>query len=315
MPLDPQVQAMIASTPAGKPVELMTFPEMRAASEARARVTAGPPQPVHQIVNRTLPGPGGPIRVRVYVPTDEPSLPALVYFHGGGWVRGSLETADVLCRALANGAGCVVVSVDYRVAPEHVFPTAVEDAIAATRWVADNAAELGVDPRRVAVGGDSAGGTLAAAVALELRDAGGPPLVYQLMIYPVTDFNLDTESYLANAEGYVLTRAAMRFYWQTYLADPSQADDQRASPLRAASHAGLPPALIITAEFDPLRDEGRAYASRLQAAGTFAELRDYAGMVHGFVASAGVIDIGKQAVQDAAAALRAAFANAATSVR
>jgi acetyl esterase len=316
VPLDPQVQAMIASTAGAKPVEQMSLAEMRAALEERARLTAGEPQPVDQALASDLPGPGGPIAVRIYVPTTSSRpLPGLVYFHGGGWVRGSLQTHDVLCRAVANGAGCVVVSVDYRMAPEHVFPAAVDDSVAATRWVIDHAAELGIDPDRVAVGGDSAGGNLAAAVALVLRDAGGPALAHQLLIYPVTDFNLDTASYLANADGFVLTREAMRFYWQAYLADPAQADDQRASPLRAKSLANLPPALVITAEFDPLRDEGRAYADRLRAAGTRVEYREYPGMVHGFVASAGVLDVGQQARRDAAAALRAAFAGVATPAR
>ena len=234
-------------------------------------------------------------------------LPGLVFFHGGGWARGSLQTHDRLCRALANGAGCIVVSVDYRMAPEHTFPAAFDDSLAATRWVGEHAAELGIAPDRLAVGGDSAGGNLAAAVALAIRDEGGPRLVHQLLIYPVTDHNFDTPSYVENAEGFMLTREAMRFYWRLYLNDPSEADDMRACPLRARDLGNLPPALIITAEYDPLRDEGRAYADRLREAGNRVVYREYSGMVHGFMTSAGVLDAGKQAIREASAALSEAF--------
>ena len=315
MPLDPQAQAFIASVAGMKPVEQMTIQEMRDGLEERARLTAGEPQPVDQIISSEVPGPAGPILVRIYVPSGGGPKPGLVYFHGGGWARGSLDTHDSLCRALANGADCIVVSVDYRMAPEHTFPAAIEDALAATRWVGAHAGQIGIDPARVAVGGDSAGGNLAAAVALVLRDEGGPALVHQLLIYPVTDYNLDTRSYLDNAEGYNLTREAMRFYWRLYLRDEADADDQRASPLRARHFANLPSAFVITAEYDPLRDEGRAYADRLREAGTPTTHRDYAGMIHGFVTSAGVLDQGQQAIRDASAALREAFAGARVAVR
>jgi len=307
MPLDPQAQALIASLVGAKPVEQMTVQEMRDGLEQRTLVTGGTPEPVDQVIAGEVPGAGGVIPVRIYVPQGSRPMPGLVYFHGGGWARGSLNTHDPLCRSLANAGGCIVVSVDYRMAPEHTFPAAIDDAAAATRWVAQNAPRLGIDPRRVAVGGDSAGGNLAAAVTLLLRDAGGPPLVHQLLLYPVTDYNFGTASYVANAEGYMLTRAAMRFYWRIYLRSEADANDQRASPLRARDFSNLPPALVITAEFDPLRDEGRAYADRLRRAGTPVVYRDYAGMVHGFATMAGVLDQGKQAVQDAAAALREAF--------
>jgi len=308
MPLDPQAQALIASVAGGKPVEQMTPQEMRDALEERVRLTGGAPEPVDQVVPGVVPGPAGPIAARIYTPKGgQAALPGLVYFHGGGWARGSLQTHDIVCRSLATGAGCVVVSVDYRMAPEHRFPAAFEDSLAATRWVAEHAAELGIDPRRLAVGGDSAGGNLAAAVALAARDAGGPSLVHQLLIYPVTDYNFDTRSYADNAEGYMLTRAAMQHYWRLYLRDGSDGADFRASPLRARDFGNLPPALVITAEFDPLRDEGRAYADRLREAGTPVLYREYPGMVHGFVTSAGVLDAGKQAVREAAAALKDAF--------
>jgi acetyl esterase len=313
MPLDPQVQALIASLAGAKPVEQMTVQEMRDGLEQRTRLTGGTPEPVDQVISGEVPatpdkaGANPAIPVRIYVPRGNLPMPGLVDFPGGGWARGSLDTHDPLCRSLANAGGCVVVSVDYRMAPEHTFPAAIDDAVAATRWVADNAPQLGIDPRQLAVGGDSAGGNLAAAVTLVLRDEGGPALVHQLLFYPATDHNFDTPSYLDNAEGYMLTRSAMRFYWQLYLRDESDADDQRASPLRARDFANLPPALVITAEFDPLRDEGRAYADRLHGAGTPVVYREYPGMVHGFATSAGVLDAGKQAVQDAAAALRDAF--------
>jgi acetyl esterase/lipase len=312
MPLDPQAEALIASMAGAKPVEQMTVQEMRDGLEQRTLVTGGTPEPVDQVISGQVDTPSGAIAVRIYVPHGNRPMPGVVFFHGGGWARGSLQTHDPLCRSLANGGGCIVVSVDYRMAPEHTFPAAIDDAVAATRWVAEHAEELGIDSRRLAVGGDSAGGNLAAAVALVLRDEGGPALVHQLLFYPVTDRNFDTGSYLENAEGYMLTRDAMRFYWGIYLRDEADADDQRASPLRARDFSNLPPALVITAEFDPLRDEGRAYADRLRNAGTPVVYHEYPGMVHGFATMAGVLDQGKQAVQEAAAALREAFQRAST---
>jgi acetyl esterase len=235
-------------------------------------------------------------------------MPGVVFFHGGGWVRGSLQTHDNPCRALANAGQCVVVAVDYRMAPEHRFPAAIDDALAATRWVADNAARLGIDASRLAVVGDSAGGNLAAVVALLARDQGGPPLRFQVLIYPVIDPNFDTPSYLANAQGYMLTREAMRYYWREYLGPEGDPSDWRASPLRAADLTNLPPALVITTEFDPLRDEGRAYADRLREAGVPVEFHEYPGMVHGFITAAGVVDAANALVKQTGAALRQALA-------
>jgi acetyl esterase len=308
MPLDPQTQALLELGPVLPPVETLTPEEARAGMEQRAPLTAGTPQPVASVVDRRIPGPAGEIPVRIYAPDGPRPMPALVYFHGGGWLVGSLNTHDVVCRALANRAGCIVVSVDYRLAPEHSFPAAIDDAEAATRWVAANASELGVDTDRVAVGGDSAGGNLAAAVALTLRDTGGPRLAYQLLIYPVTDHNFLTRSYVENGEGYRLTRSAMEHYWKLYLGSAGDADDQRASPLRAASLANLPPACVATAEYDPLLDEGRAYAERLREAGVPVEYREYAGLVHGFVAQGGVVDKARDAVDELGSVLRRAFA-------
>jgi len=243
--------------------------------------------------------------LRLYRPVKNEKLPALVYFHGGGWTIGDIDTHDVLCRQLAAGARCVVVSVDYRLAPEYPFPAAVDDCFAATRYVADNAAKLNIGS--IAVGGDSAGGNLAAAVSLLARDAGGPAIAFQLLIYPATDQRLATASHQRNAQGYLLTRDAIDYFRRAYLPDEKDWTDWRASPLLAESHADLPPALVITAGFDPLLDEGRAYAERLKAAGGAVEYREYADMVHGFILFGGVLDTANTAVADCCTALRRAF--------
>lgn len=239
--------------------------------------------------------------IRAYRPVRDETLPALVYFHGGGWTIGDLDTHDVLCRQLALGARCAVFSVDYRLAPEYPFPAAVEDCWAATRYVADNAQQLKI--RGLAVGGDSAGGNLAAVVALMAREAGGPKIDFQLLIYPATDQRCASASHERNAEGYLLTRDAIRYFRRNYLPSESQWSDWRASPLLAKSHAGLPPALVITAGYDPLLDEGRAYAQRLDA-----DYREYPDMVHGFILFGGVLDTAQVALADCCAALRSAFA-------
>lgn len=243
--------------------------------------------------------------LRVYRPVKGEKLPALVYFHGGGWTIGDIDTHDVLCRQLAIGARCVVVSVDYRLAPEYPFPAAVEDCFAATRHVADNAAKLNIGS--IAVGGDSAGGNLAATVSLMARDAGGPAIAFELLIYPATDQRGGTPSNERNGQGYLLTRDAMEYFRRGYLPDEKDWLDWRASPLLAKSHANLPPALVITAGYDPLLDEGRAYAERLKAAGVRVEYREYADMVHGFILFGGVLDTANAAVAECCAALRGAF--------
>jgi acetyl esterase len=243
--------------------------------------------------------------MRVYRPVLGETLPALLYFHGGGWTIGDVDTHDVLCRQLAVGARCVVFSVDYRLAPEHPFPAAVDDCLAATRYVADNAAKLKV--HGIAVGGDSAGGNLAATIALLARDAGGPALAFQLLIYPATDQRCATASHERNAQGYLLERDGIRYFRRAYLPNEKDWLDWRASPLAAKSHAKLPPALVITAGYDPLLDEGRAYAERLRAAGTPVTYREFADMVHGFILFGGVIDTANVAVAECCAALRGAF--------
>ena len=243
------------------------------------------------------------IAVRAYRPVTGEVLPALVYFHGGGWTIGDLDTHDVLCRQLANGARCAVFSVDYRLAPEAPFPAAVEDCLAATRFVVSNAAKLKVNASQVAVGGDSAGGNLAAVVTLH-REL---PLAFQLLIYPATDQRCDTDSHRRNGEGYLLTREGIEFFRGCYLPEKKHWADWRASPLLAASHADLPPAFVITAGYDPLLDEGRAYAERLANAGVEVAYREYSDMVHGFLLFGGVLDTANTAVADCCAALRGAF--------
>jgi acetyl esterase len=308
MPLDPQARAFLEKVEAQNlpGFEKMTVEQARDALMAM-REFAGPPQPIASIKERTIPGPAGSIRARIYTPTGTGPFPVLVYFHGGGWVIGNLETIDTPLRALTNRAGCVTVSVDYRLAPEAKFPAAVDDCYAATRWVAEQARSLDGDPARLAVGGDSAGGNLAAAVAQMARDRGGPAIAYQLLIYPALNADYTTASYRENAEGYLLTRAAMVWFWNHYLTSPADARNPYACPLQASDLSGLPPALVITAEYDPLRDEGEAYADRLNKAGVPVEKRRHQGMIHGFFQMGGVMDRGKLVIEEAAGALRRAL--------
>ena len=301
MALDPQVQAVIELVArAGRPAYHTLSPKdaRQLFLETRPASTPTPPQigAVRNLVAETA---QGAIPLRVYRPSGVPDstrLPAYVYFHGGGWVIGDLETHDVLCRQLTAAAGASVVSVDYRLAPEHKFPAAADDAWAATGWIVAHAAELGLDADRVAVGGDSAGGNLAAVVALMARDAGGPAIRQQVLIYPVTDVMRETRSYADFAEGYMLTRDSMRWFIAHYLRSSHDARDWRVSPLRASSLAGLPPALIVTAGFDPLRDEGEMYAGRLRDAGVMVDYVCYGGMIHGFAGMGKLIDTAHRAV-------------------
>jgi acetyl esterase len=310
VPLDPQAAAILAELAAVKLPDLSTLPPeiLRKAFRELAGRDAEAVE-LASVEDRMIPGPAGPIPVRIYAP--EPGagpLPLLVYFHGGGFVLCDLDTHDPTCRALAKRAGCVVVSVDYRLAPEARFPAAPEDCFAAARWAAANAASLGADPRRVAVAGDSAGGNLAAVVSILARERGGPALVHQLLVYPVTDWSFDTASYRENAEGYLLTRDMMSWFRGHYFAKPGDATDPLAAPLRAPDLRGLPPATVLSAEFDPLRDEGEAYAARLREAGVPTTLTRYDGMFHGFFGMTARIDRAREAVDDATRALRNAFA-------
>ncbi|MCZ6782373.1 MAG: alpha/beta hydrolase [Proteobacteria bacterium] len=309
MPVDPQAQAVLDRLPTGALPDLSTVPPtvMRQMFSGMTAIGGAETEAVHRVENRTLPGPGGEIPVRIYTPSAARDLPCLVYFHGGGFVICDLDTHDGSCRSLCNGAQCTVVSVDYRLAPEHKFPAAPEDCYAATRWVVENGASIGIDPARVAVGGDSAGGCLSAVVTLMARARGGPALAHQLLIYPVTNHAFDTASYAENAEGYLLSKAMMQWFWAHYLEKEDDGRDPLASPLRAPDHSGLPPATVITAEFDPLRDEGEAYAARLEGAGVPTSLLRYDGMIHGFFAMTAAIDKARQAVAQACTELRASF--------
>jgi acetyl esterase len=276
---------------------------------ARDRLVTGTPLPVWKVDDFDIPGPAGALPIRLYRPSSAPRLGLLIYFHGGGWVTGGLDSHDGVCRGLARAAGCMVASVGYRLAPEHKYPAAVDDAYAAATWLAAHAGELGGDPTRIAVGGDSAGGNLATVVARLLRDRGGPSPALQLLIYPVTDFDFETDSYRTYARGYHLGRDLMIWFRDMYLEDPVQVDDPCVAPLRCDDLTGLPPALVITAECDPLCDEGERYADRLRTAGVPVTYTRYDGMVHSFFGLSGVLDAAADAVEQAAAALRAAFSH------
>ena len=312
MPLDPQARALLEQmAESGMPP--LSGQDVASAREAVLVFAqlGGDPESVSRVEDRGIPGPDGTIPVRIYTPAGSGPFPVLVYFHGGGWVLCNIDTHDPVCRSLANAAECVVVSVDYRLAPEHKFPAAADDCYAATQWVMNSASLINGDADRVAVGGDSAGGNLAAVVALMARDRGGRAPTFQLLIYPATDYYLPgTSSYQHNADGYFLTKDDMKWFWNHYLSNDADAANPCACPLRAASLTGLPSALVITAEFDPLRDEGEMYATRLRESGVSARLVRYDGMIHGFFSMAGVLEQGKDALGLAAGELRSAFASA-----
>ena len=259
-----------------------------------------------RVEDRRIPGPAGEIPVRIYTPEGQGPLPVLVFFHGGGWVVGNLETHDDICRVLARAVPALVVSVDYRLAPEHPFPAGVEDSYAALCWVAENAAAIGGDPTRLAVGGDSAGGNLAAVVSLLARDRGGPKLAHQLLVYPATELGGDTVSIRENGSGYLLTHDAMVWFYNHYISAQERLLPH-ASPLLAPDLGGLPPATVIPAEFDPLRDEGEASAARLRESGVPVELTRYDGMIHGFFTML-MFRQAQEAIESATSALRRSFA-------
>ncbi len=309
MPLEPQIKAILDQAAAAKAPPLSSMSPGQARDEFRTMLESfgGTPPAVAKSEDRAIDGPAGQIKLRVYTPEGKAPFPVLVFFHGGGWVLGDLESHDALCRALTNEARCVTVAVDYRRAPEHKFPAAAEDCYAATLWVANNGGLLNANPAQLAVGGDSAGGNLAAAISLMARDRGAPHICYQLLMYPALDSSLQSPSQKEFADGYLLTRADMAWFWGHYLAADADRSNPYCCPAAAADLTGLPRAMVITAEFDPLRDEGAAYAQRLRQAKVPVVYKQYEGVTHGFMSMASFLDQGRKAISDAAAGVHAAF--------
>jgi acetyl esterase len=287
------------------PIEKSSVAEARANYDSFMLQMGGSAAPIGEMIDRTIDGPAGRMRVRLYRPaaTVARLLPAILFFHGGGWVMGSLEGYDLICRYFYARTGCAVVAIDYRLAPEHKFPAPIDDAVAAFRWLAGEAVALGIDPARIVIAGDSAGGNVAAAATRLLRDEPRPPCLQWLM-FPATDFAFDTPSYRSCGEGFFVTRAAMEWFRGHYLNDPAEAEDPRASPLRAADLSGLAPALVFTNGIDPLRDEGRAYADRLAAANVKTIHREFDSLIHGFVGMRGALQAAARAMDDMVAGLR-----------
>ena len=314
MPIEPEVQVLLDQMAAARAGDIadQSVPEAREMMRKMVALSGSGPE-VASVEDMDLPGPDGPVAVRLYRPTGlSPSggpPPLLVWLHGGGWVIGDLTTADPTAREMCAGAGVVVASVDYPLAPEHPFPSGPEACLAVTRRLAEEADALGVDPARIAVGGDSAGGNLAAVTALLARDRGGPPLAFQLLVYPATDLLLSFPSVRHNGEGYGLTERAMEWFANHYLSDGGDPKDPMASPMYADDLSGLPPALVITAEFDPLRDEGEAYAKRMQEAGVPVTASRYDGQIHGFFQMTAALAGGRRAVAEATAALKVALSS------
>jgi acetyl esterase len=309
MSLDAHVKMLLDQVAALKLPKFSEIGPQAARAAMRSRILTGAPTAIGKVEDRKIPGPAGDVPVRVYTPFDakDTTLPALVFFHGGGFVIGDLETHDDLCRCLANGSGCRVIAVDYRLAPEHPFPAAVDDCLAVTRYVAAHAAEFGIDPARLAVGGDSAGGNLAAVISqIAKLDANTPAISFQLLIYPVTQLGAaaDTPSMRDNGKGYFLEKEGMDWFTRCYAPDHKHRTDPRLSPLLCADMKDLPPAYVVTAGFDPLRDEGRDYADKLDAAGVPVTYVNYPGMVHGFFSMRGLIPKAREAVSAAAAAVK-----------
>ncbi len=315
MPVDPEVQVFLDELESldAPPLHSLTVEQARR-DVAAGTAQLGEPEPVGRIEDRRVPGPLGEIPIRICTPEGHGPFPVIVYYHGGGWTVCDIQTHHALCCSIAKAAECIVISVDYRLGPEHKYPAAVEDAYAAAEWVFARAADFGGDARRVAVGGDSAGGNLATVVCLRARDsfqAGNRAAfrpVLQALIYPVVDFRFDTASYHQCAEGYLLTRNDMKWFWANYLARAEDGSQPYASPLRAENLGDLPPALVITAEYDPLRDEGEAYATRLSEAGVPVTLIRYEGMIHGFLRHTARFDRARVALHEMAGVLKQAFA-------
>ena len=305
MPLHPQAEAICAMLEAVPSVELSddAVPALRTGWGLLVAAGAGGAEPVHAVDELDV----GGVPARCYRPSNAPSLPVVVFFHGGGWTIGNVEQYDPIARQLATRARAIVVSVDYRLAPEHPYPAGLEDCWNALEWVAAHATELGGDPARIAVGGDSAGGNFAAVCALRARDAGGPELALQVLVYPATDRDLDRGSMLANAEGFLLERETIRWFYDWYGRGGADPADWQVSPIRAVSLTGVAPAVVLTAEYDPLRDEGNDYAQRLRDAGIDVEHRCYEGLIHGFFGLSAAFDASRDAMDLVGAALQRAF--------
>ena len=307
MTLHPQAQAVIELLSKGPAPHEAPIEVSRAGIDA-GDVLAGEREDLAAVTDHEVTGPLGPILMRMYRPTTDAVLPVAVYVHGGGFTAGSLTSHDRLCRSLANRSGCAVIAIDYRLAPEHRFPVGIEDAYAATRWISEHADELGVDPTRLAVGGDSGGGTFAASVALLARDRGGPPIEFQYLINPGgLDYDYSRRSCVENADGYFLTADLIRWIEDQYFADPADKREPLAALNQVAELGGLPPAIIQTAEHDPVRDQGVVLAQRLRDAGVEVRHTDYPGMIHGWVNFKGQIDDGERALDELASVLRQAL--------
>ncbi|OLO37847.1 lipase [Alkalihalophilus pseudofirmus] len=314
MTLQPQVKNLLdqisAAQADGAPgIEEMSVQENRDGLLAFYSGVIGEPQEVAKVENIRIPVDGSEIGLRLYTPKGDGPFPVFVYYHGGGWVLGDLEVVDPLLRSLTNSTECLVVSVDYRLAPENKYPIPAEDCYAATKWVAENIAKYNGDPSRIAVGGDSAGGNLAAVVPLMAKDRGGPSIAYQVLLYPVTDFSFNTQSYIDNGKGYYLEKPAMSWFAEQYLNNETEKSDPYVSPLLAKDLSGLPPALVITAEYDVLRDEGEAYAQRLKAAGVPVETTRYNGQIHGFLWMPVIMDDAKRGVEQIGNAIKKQFSS------
>lgn len=309
MALDPQVRALLDRIEQSGAPPYHTLPAVEARQmydEASLQLRGSPPQP-YRVDPLAIPGPASTLNSLLYRPSAELGLPALIYFHGGGYTIGSLQSHDCVCRALCVETGCIVISVDYRLAPEHKYPAALEDAWGATNWLVENAEELGVDPNRIAIGGDSAGGNLATVVCLMAKQAGAPRLVYQLLIYPGTDMSCSLPSHQAFAQGYRLTSELIDWFYDHYFSPGDDLNHWRASPLNAESFADLPPAFILSAGYDPLQDENRLYGERMSAAKVPVKHSHYEGMMHGFITMPGVLDKAGEALSECAAELRVVF--------
>jgi acetyl esterase len=306
MPLDPQAQQYLeaARRAALPPLPAISLEKGRTRS-AKALTYLGAREPVEHVRDIVIPGPGGELRARHYVPRTNVPLPTVLFLHGGGWVLNNLDTHDHVCRALANLSGCAFLSVDYRLAPEHKFPAAVNDAEAALNWLAKNCADLQADPSRLAIAGDSSGATLATVAALRARRGESVHLACQVLIYPATDhWTAETNSYHENGRDYLLTRELMIWFWEKYLPAGVSLDDPAICPLRAPDLKEMPPTLLITAEYDPLRDEGEAYARRLESSGVPTTLTRYHGMLHGFIMHFSIMDQGRVCLRQIAEFLR-----------